>query len=103
MSQDSIELHATMGRGVRRLVIAAEAEWEVELPQARRADNVVPFRPRESRLAVEQQATPTATAAYTFRSAAEAYIAANRSDWKSAKHAEQWTATLDALRLSGDR
>ncbi len=33
--------------------------------------------------------------AITFRSAAESFIAANRSGWKNAKHAAQWTATLE--------
>lgn len=31
----------------------------------------------------------------TFRTAAEAYIEAKRGSWKNAKHAEQWTATLE--------
>lgn len=33
--------------------------------------------------------------AMTFRSAAEAYIAAHEASWKNAKHRSQWTATLD--------
>jgi len=43
--------------------------------------------------------------AFTFRQAAEAYIAANRGAWKSAKHAEQWTATLErfAYPVIGER
>jgi integrase len=32
----------------------------------------------------------------TFRECAEAYIAANEGAWKNAKHAAQWTATLQA-------
>lgn len=32
----------------------------------------------------------------TFRKAAEGYIAAHRSGWKSAKHADQWQSTLEA-------
>lgn len=41
----------------------------------------------------------------TFRQAAEAYIAANRNTWKNAKHAEQWTATLErfAYPVIGER
>jgi integrase len=33
--------------------------------------------------------------AKTFRECAEAYIAAHQSEWKNAKHAGQWTATLE--------
>jgi integrase len=32
----------------------------------------------------------------TLRKAAEGYIAAHRSGWKSAKHADQWQSTLEA-------
>ena len=32
----------------------------------------------------------------TFRKAAEGYIAAHRSGWKNAKHADQWQSTLEA-------
>lgn len=34
------------------------------------------------------------TADRTFKSVAEAYIAAHRAGWKNAKHAEQWASTL---------
>lgn len=36
----------------------------------------------------------TPAVAYTFRAAAEAYIAAHEASWKNAKHRDQWTATL---------
>lgn len=36
----------------------------------------------------------TPTAGYTFRAAAEAYIAAHEASWKNPKHRDQWTATL---------
>lgn len=36
----------------------------------------------------------TPTIAYTFRAAAEAYIAAHEASWKNPKHRDQWTATL---------
>lgn len=36
----------------------------------------------------------TPTVAYTFRTAAEAYIAAHEASWKNPKHRDQWTATL---------
>jgi integrase len=43
--------------------------------------------------------------AITFRQAAEAYIEGKRSSWKSEKHAEQWTATLErfAYPVIGER
>jgi integrase len=102
MTQD-IEIRATMGRGVLRLTIEAEAEWVEHDPQAARDGKVIPFRPRESRTAEHPPTQPAA--ATTFRQAAEAYIAANRNSWKSAKHAEQWTATLEhyAYPVMGDR
>lgn len=36
----------------------------------------------------------TPTVAYTFKAAAEAYIAAHEASWKNPKHRDQWTATL---------
>lgn len=36
----------------------------------------------------------TPTVAFTFRAAAEAYIAAHEASWKNPKHRDQWTATL---------
>lgn len=38
--------------------------------------------------------TVTPTVGYTFRAAAEAYIAAHAVSWKNPKHRDQWTATL---------
>jgi integrase len=34
------------------------------------------------------------TVGYTFKAAAEAYIAAHEASWKNPKHRDQWTATL---------
>lgn len=43
--------------------------------------------------------------AMTFRRAAETFIEAKRGSWKNAKHAEQWTATLErfAYPVIGER
>lgn len=38
--------------------------------------------------------TIPSTDGYTFRAAAEAYIAAHEASWKNPKHRDQWTATL---------
>lgn len=42
-----------------------------------------------------RQAKASAAATPTFWEAAEAYIAERRPGWKNAKHADQWTNTLD--------
>ena len=54
----------------------------------------------------EKAARRTAAArAVTFKDVAEEYVRANRSQWKNAKHAAQWEATLKAYAypLIGDR
>lgn len=51
--------------------------------------------PIEARKQAKQAAAFNAAKAMTFKQAAEAYIRANEKAWKNAKHAAQWTATLD--------
>ena len=51
--------------------------------------------PIEQRNTVKRTADSNAARAVTFKDEAEAYIEAHRAGWKSAKHAEQWTATLE--------
>ncbi|KRG38083.1 integrase [Stenotrophomonas pictorum JCM 9942] len=46
-------------------------------------------------LASRRQARAIAAATPTFWAAAEAYIAERRAGWKNAKHADQWTNTLE--------
>lgn len=71
-----------------------------KLAQAKRllvVDGVDPIEDRKTRkaaLVVEREATRAK--ATTFRQCAEAYIKAHQSGWKSAKHASQWAATLEA-------
>lgn len=48
----------------------------------------------EAKAARSAQAASRATA-LTFQQCAEKYIAAHKSGWKSEKHAQQWTNTLD--------
>lgn len=101
MSRDPcIEISATAPLG-GELTINVKSEWA---PQGAQIDNVVPFRRPEVRPA-ETPTAPGASHFVTFRQAAEAYIAANRGSWKSAKHAEQWSATLErfAYPVIGDR
>jgi hypothetical protein len=51
--------------------------------------------PIEERRALRTQAAGHAANAKTFEQCATAYIAAHAPGWKSAKHAAQWTATLE--------
>jgi len=57
---------------------------------------------RETRDKIRSGVDPTAekrlrmkNIVWTFRTVAEAYIAAHRASWKNAKHAQQWENTLD--------
>jgi integrase len=50
--------------------------------------------PIEEKQAVRLAASVAAARRMTFEQCAEGYIEANRAGWKSAKHADQWTATL---------
>jgi integrase len=51
--------------------------------------------PLEARRAARRTAESQAARAVTFKAEAEAYIEAHRAGWKNAKHAEQWTNTLE--------
>ncbi len=51
--------------------------------------------PIEARRAEKAKAAAQATKAMTFRVCAEKCIASHRAGWKNAKHAAQWTATLE--------
>ncbi len=50
--------------------------------------------PIEARRARDDEAKRTAGAGDTFRKVADDYIKEHRSEWKNAKHAEQWANTL---------
>lgn len=56
------------------------------------ADGVDPIDHRAAQLAT---AAASAAKVVTFKQAAEAYIDAKRSGWKNAKHASQWSMTLE--------
>ena len=51
--------------------------------------------PIEARRAGRLQSLIEASRNVTFKECAEAYIEAHRAGWKNAKHAAQWTATLE--------
>jgi integrase len=52
--------------------------------------------PIEVRQVQRQDAAIESARAMTFRQCATAYIEAHRAGWRNAKHAAQWTATLEA-------
>jgi integrase len=54
-----------------------------------------PLAEREAEAAANIVAADPVTIAETFEQAALSYIAANKPGWKNAKHAAQWTATLE--------
>ncbi|MGC2854151.1 tyrosine-type recombinase/integrase [Novispirillum sp. DQ9] len=51
--------------------------------------------PLEARKEERQAAALEAAKAISFKGAAEAYITAHRAGWRNAKHAAQWSATLE--------
>ena len=80
-----------MGLGTYELVPLAEARTKA---QAARVEAKAGRDPLEAREAARLAAKVAAKRSLTFRQAAEAYIAAHRERWRSAKHAGQWSTTL---------
>lgn len=60
--------------------------------------------PIEAAREAKQSLMATPPVAYTFKAAADAYIAAHSASWKNPKHRDQWTATLSnyAFPVMGD-
>lgn len=81
-----------MGLGDFDLVSLKEARKKRDAAYSLVIDGIDPIADREARKAA--QAAETAKV-LTFRECAEGYIAAHRAGWKSTKHADQWTATLE--------
>ncbi len=82
-----------MGLGVVALVPLAEARRNAN---AARIEAKAGRDPLAAREAEKLAAKVDAARALTFRQAAQAYIAAHRTRWRNAKHADQWSATLAA-------
>ncbi|ANP44461.1 tyrosine-type recombinase/integrase [Candidatus Viadribacter manganicus] len=80
-----------MGLGTFELVPLADARTKA---LAARVEAKAGRDPLAAREAEKLQAKVEAARALTFRQAAEAYIAAHRDRWRSAKHANQWSVTL---------
>ncbi|MCP1915919.1 integrase [Bradyrhizobium elkanii] len=81
-----------MGLGDYDRVTLAEARKKASAAHLLVVDGIDPIADRDARKAA--QAAEKAKA-LTFRECAEGYIAAYRSGWKNAKHAAQWTSTLE--------
>lgn len=80
-----------MGLGTFELVPLADARAKA---QDARIEAKAGRDPLAAREAEKLQAKVETARALTFRQAAEAYIAAHRDRWRSAKHANQWSVTL---------
>ena len=80
-----------MGLGPLQLVPLADARREALECRVMLHDGKDPIEVRRADLAHARRAGQSVVA---FTSCAEAYIAAHKSGWRNAKHADQWTATL---------
>lgn len=81
-----------MGLGDFDLVSLKDARKKRDAAYSLVIDGVDPITDRETRKAAQVAETAKAL---TFKECAEGYISAHRAGWKSAKHADQWTATLE--------
>lgn len=81
-----------MGLGPLHTVSLADARVLALAARKQLLDGIDPLYAKE-----QQRASSKAAAAKTktFDECAEAYVEAHRSGWKNAKHADQWTNTLD--------
>lgn len=81
-----------MGLGATHTVSLAEARERARLARQALLDGIDPIDAREA----ERRAILAAEAKrITFREAAIQAMAVFRDEWRNAKHAEQWTATLE--------
>lgn len=82
----------TLGLGPAHTVTLSEARKRARKARMQLLDGIDPIAEKRERA---QQAKRAQARMMTFAQCAEAYIAAHRAGWKNAKHAEQWTATLE--------
>lgn len=82
----------TMGLGSESLVSLAQARDEALSWRRLAKDGVDPIDERQARQRAAQEALKSIP---TFMQAAAELIASKRSGWKNAKHADQWTNTLE--------
>jgi integrase len=81
-----------MGLGPLHTIGLADARQRAQECRRLRLDGRDPI---EARRAERMQGKLDAARAMTFKACAERYIAAHKAGWRNAKHAAQWTATLD--------
>jgi len=81
-----------MGLGPLHTVSLAEARNKALEKRKLLLDGVDPI---EARNTTQRTADSNAARAVTFKTEAENYIEAHRAGWKNAKHADQWTNTLE--------
>lgn len=87
--------------GGKRREIGMGGYPDVTLSGAREAARIVREKikagidPIAERAAARSSLAAAVASALTFKTAAQKYIEANEAGWKNAKHAAQWTATLE--------
>ena len=81
-----------MGLGSVHTVTLAMAREKATEARRHLLNDVDPIEVRQE---ARQTARLEASKALTFRECAEKYIAAHKAGWKNAKHAAQWSATLE--------
>ncbi len=86
-----------MGLGPVHTIGLAEARERATAARKLRLDGIDPLEARRAAKASRAaEKAAEAAALVTFRKAAEGYIETNKAAWRNAKHAWQWTATLEA-------
>jgi integrase len=86
-----------MGLGPVHTIGLAEARERAIAARKLRLDGIDPLDARKAEKARKAaEAAAEAAALVTFKKAAQGYIEDNKAAWRNAKHAWQWSATLDA-------
>jgi integrase len=86
-----------MGLGPLITIGLAEARERATMARKLRLDGIDPLETRKAEKARKAaEAAAEAAALVTFKKAAEGYIRDNKAAWRNAKHAWQWTQTLEA-------
>ena len=80
-----------MGLGSTATISLPEARERARACRQQRLDGIDPI---EARRATRAATAVTAAKVMTFRQCAEAYIAAHKAAWRSARHSAQWPQTL---------
>jgi integrase len=85
-----------MGLGSASAFTLDGARERAKKERQRLADGTDPIETRRTQRLADRAAKAAAEAATkTFKQVAEAYIAAHRGEWRSAKHGMDWTSTLN--------